>query len=85
MRPGRPCSFQRKAESGEHCQVGVKLNAVLGATLISSLRTAAKGPRLRLMLWASRASPFVVTFAPPSGAAASPAAPGALRDRRSHA
>jgi hypothetical protein len=45
----------------------------------ATLRTTARGPRLRPMLWASRASLLVVTFAPPPGAAASPAAPGALR------
>jgi hypothetical protein len=45
----------------------------------ATLRRTARGPRLRPMLWASRASLLVVTFAPPPGAAASPAAPGALR------
>jgi hypothetical protein len=70
---------KRLRKSPQHHQVGVKLDAVLGATLISMLRTAAKGPRLGAMLWASRVSFLTVTFAPPLGAAASPAAPGALR------
>jgi hypothetical protein len=53
---------------------------VAGHFGLATLRSAARGPRLWLvLLWASRASFLAVTFAPPSGAAASPAAPGALR------
>jgi hypothetical protein len=43
--------------------------------LLNASTDAPRGPRVGPMLWASRASFLTVTFAPPLGAAASPAAP----------